>query len=615
MPLDSAKADGTAPYMLASPTLLAAQPLTAPPQTEAKEWEALFNHVERRMAGLRSWRWTWLWTWQQLGTFFLPRRSKAWQGQITANLYNRGSYLNDAIIDSTGCLAATTCASGMWSGLTNPARPWFGFAPAISNTELDEAGKEWLEKAAAQVLAVLARSNFYSTMAQFFQDVTVFGTSPVIIYEDDADVIRCYLPCVGEYFLAAGSRLSVDTLYREFTLTVIQIVEMFSLTNCPDEVRQLFATGGASLDQEFVVAHAIEPNFAVSGNRGRGKKITVVPGRFAFREVYWLRGRKSQRPLSLRGFHDQPFMAGRWSVVSNDPYGRGPGMDALGDQKQVQTETLRKAEFIEKLVRPPMTAPPEMKNEPASIMPGMVTFVNTANGKAAFQPAFQVNAQALMPLTADIEKVSSRIKDCFYVPQFLAITQMAGVQPRNELELTKRDLERLQVLGPVIDLFESDVAGPMLQRVVSIMQRRGLLPPLPPSLQAIPLKIQYQSLMRLAQRSAESVAMKDGFATMGTLSEAAKSAGLPDPMRTVNLDKSLQHYLMLNSYPPSCTYSNDEVKQHDQIRMEETQRAKQEAMASQVSKPAVDAAKVLASTPVAGGSYLNQMLSGSTTPG
>lgn len=614
MPLDSLKGGEVAPYERMGATLLTAQPLSAPEPNEAAEWEPLFNHLERRMAGLRSWRWTWLDTWRQLGTYFLPRRSKAWQGQIIANQYSRGTYLNDAIIDSTGCLAATTCASGMWSGLTNPARPWFGFAPAVSNVELDEEGKQWLEKAASQILAVLARSNFYSTMAQFFQDVTVFGTSPIIIYEDDEDVIRCYLPCVGEYFLAAGSRLTVDTLYREFTLTVIQIIEMFTFENCPQEVRSLFVTGGASLDQEFVVAHAIEPNFAISSKRGRGKKITVVPGRFSFREVYWLRGRKSQCPLSLKGFHDQPFMAGRWSVVSNDPYGRGPGMDALGDQKQVQTETLRKAEFIEKLVRPPMTAPPEMKNEPASIMPGMVTFVNTANGKAAFTPAFQVQPQALQPLTMDIEKVSGRIKDCFYIPQFLAITQMQGVQPRNELELTKRDLERLQVLGPVIDLFENEVAGPVLQRVVSIMQRRGLLPDLPPSLQNTPLKITYQSLMRLAQRSAESVAMKDGFVTMGQLSLAAKNAGVPDPIRTVNLDRSLQHYLQLNSYPITCTYSEEEVKQHDQIRMQETQRAKQEAAASSLAKPAVDAAKVLSSTEVGGGSYLNSMLSGDTRP-
>lgn len=48
----------------------------------------------------------------------------------------------------------------------------------------------------------------------------------------------------------------------------------------------------------------------------------------------------------------------------------------------------RKVEFIEKLVRPPMMADPELKNEPASIMPGMITY--TRNGGALFRPAFMV---------------------------------------------------------------------------------------------------------------------------------------------------------------------------------------------------------------------------------
>ena len=40
-------------------------------------------------------------------------------------------------------------------------------------------------------------------------------------------------------------------------------------------------------------------------------------------------------------------------------------MDCLGDNKQIQLEEFRKAEFIEKGVRPPMGADPALKNEAA----------------------------------------------------------------------------------------------------------------------------------------------------------------------------------------------------------------------------------------------------------
>jgi hypothetical protein len=69
-------------------------------------------------------------------------------------------------------------------------------------------------------------------------------------------------------------------------------------------------------------------------------------------------------------------------------------MDALGDTKQVQLETLRKAEFIEKGVRPPMGADPALKNEPASIVPGNITYIGADGQKKGFWPLFEVAAVA-----------------------------------------------------------------------------------------------------------------------------------------------------------------------------------------------------------------------------
>lgn len=593
------------------PTLLSQMPLTPKvmQEREPEWWPALYNHSERRLAALRSWRWTWWRTWMQCAEFFLPRRAKAW---VVANNFTRGNYLNDSIVDGVGSQAAEMCGAGMWSGLTNPARPWFRFEPAIENAEIDEDAKAWFEDTQKRVLTVLHQSNFYSTMAQFFQDVTVFGTSPMVINEDREDVIRCHLYCAGEYFLGVGAGNRVNTLYSEFTYTVLQVVEKWGLDRCPPVVRNYWAAG--QVDTEVIVACAIEPNYAVGGGKDANKRIECLPTKFAFRQTYWLRGQKTARPLEVRGFYDQPFMAGRWSIVSNDAYGRGPGMSALGDQKQVQQETNRKAEFIEKGVRPPMIADSDMKNEPASVMPGMVTFVNTANGKKGFVPAFEVNAVWLQHLVVDIKDVEQRIKDCFYIPQFMAITQMQGVQPRNELELTKRDLERLQVLGPVINLFEDDVASPALQRIISIMQRRGMLRPLPPSLQSVPLKISYQSMMRIAQQSAESVSLKDFAQSVGVASLAAKNAGVPDPARKVNWDKWTDHIASSSHVPSDILFTDKEVATHDKARADAEAQVQQQQMASEMSKPAVDAARVLSETDVAGGSYLSSLLSGNTVP-
>lgn len=598
-----------APYETMGATFLAAQPTTPTKQVRdalsIRRWGVATERLESTLGSLRMWRYSWWSHWARLAEFFRPRR---YHWLVVANRMNRGSAINDSIVDGTGLLAVNVCASGMWAGFTNPSRPWIKIAPQDPNAPLDQEGKAWVDAAEEVLYTVLSRSNFYTIMAQAFEDVVVFGTAPVIIYEDAEDVIRCYLPCAGEYYLGVGARLAVDQLYREFTFNVRQIIEMFGAENCPQEVIKLWQAGGGSQNNEFVVCHAIEPNTEMNGRDG-SPPFRLVPQNFPFREVYWLKGHRTEKPLSLKGFNGRPFMTLRWSTVSNDPYGRSPCMDALGDNKQIQMETMRKGEFIEKLVRPPMGADPVLKNEPASIIPGRVTYIAVDAGKKGFWPLFEVNPAGLPAITADIAGVAQRIDKALFVDVFMAITQMAGVQPRNELELTKRDLERLQRLGPVIDLVEGEIKAGII-RILDIVQRRKLLPALPESLKKTPLKMTFDNIMRAALQSAKSVAMKDTLATMGGLSSAAKAAGVPDPLRVIDLDATARIYAETNNFPAEALFTEDEVAEHDKQRAE----AKAQAQAPDMAMAGVKAAKTLSDTQVPGGSALSALLGNAGAP-
>ena len=603
--------DAVAAYELQSPTLLAMQPPMLP-TSDARpgaDWAEIYARKESRLGALRTWRYSWWAYWAELAREILPRR---YHWLVTPNTMDRGFPINGAIIDSTTTLAMQVCAAGMWSGLTSPTRPWFKIGVGAPWIEPDGDAREWLEDVEARLYEVLAASNFYNIMAQAFQDVATFGTAPVIMYEDFDTVLRCYLPCAGEYYLAVGSRLTVDTFYREFNLTVAGIVEMFTLEACPAEVRAMWEQGGASWEREYVVAHCIEPNVAMASRIDRKKTIRVVPGKFAYQELYWLKGMKTEAELSRRGFHEPPFFVARWSTVSNDAYGRSPGMDCLGDTKQLQMETRRKGEFIEKLVRPPMNANVEMKNEPSSILPGHITYVNSTNGQKGFWPAYEVQPAALEPMVADIKEVQNRIERCFFVDTFMAISRMEGVQPRNELEITKRDLERLQVLGPFVNMFETEFASPAIQRALAIMERRKLLPPKPPSLKDVPIKIEYVSMMKMAQRAAEIGNIRETLATAGSLSEAALAAGLPSPLRVLDLDESIRIVADLSSYPSRGLHSVQEVAQADAAAAQ----AKQEQAAGAATLPAVQAAQSLSQTNIQGPNALSAILGNTPmTPG
>ena len=91
--------------------------------------------------------------------------------------------------------------------------------------------------------------------------------------------------------------------------------------------------------------------------------------------------------------------------------------------------------------------------------------------------------------------------------------------------------------------------------------------------------------------------MKDFFATMGGLSSAAKAAGVPDPLRVVNLEGSARAFAEVTDFPLHLLFTEQEVQQHDQIRMQEQQKAQ----APQQAMAAVNAAKTLSETQIPGG--------------
>src|SRR5215831_4199221 len=339
---------------------------------------ALHRHVNERLLGLRVNRYSWWVHGRELADFLLPRRYK-WL--ITPNQMTRGSPINQHILDSTGTLAPRNLASGMMSGISSPTRPWFRLKIGRIDSTQTSPVSLWLAECERLMSLVFQESNFYTALAVMYFDLVVFGTAVVVIYEDFDKVVHCYNPCWGEFYIDLDGKYRPCVMYREFTMTVAAVVDEFGYENCSPGVQGLYDSaktgGGANLTRELIVAHAIEPNVD-AGEYG-------IPKHFAFREVYWEwggstspQGGSSFSPgfLRKRGFFEQPHMAVRWDLVSNDPYGRSPGMDALPDIKQLQQEVRRKAQGIDKHVNPPMVADIQLKNQPASLLPGGVTYLS-----------------------------------------------------------------------------------------------------------------------------------------------------------------------------------------------------------------------------------------------
>lgn len=561
----------------------------------------LRSYVEGRLSGLRTNRWSWWTHWRELADYFLPRRYK-WL--ITPNQQSRGSPINEHIIDNSGTIYARNLAAGLMTGKSSPSRPWF----KLKIGRLDSTGTNpvslWLSECERLMSLVFHESNFYNSIATWYFDLVIFGTASMLIYEDYENVINCYNPCAGEYYVDIDGTYRPVIFYREFTMTISAVVNRFGLENCSDNVKKLYKQNtGANLTREIIVAHAVEPN---DPKRGWG-----IPPMFKFVECYWEwggsaspQGGQASPPgfLQKKGYHEQFAIVGRWDLVSNDPYGRSVAMDALGDQKQLQLESRRKAQGIDKMVNPPLVADIQLKNQPASLLPGGVTYVSgyAASGKPGFSAVYDTKFP-INEMTEDLAEVRQRLLKTFFNDLFQPLSQYETRSNITQDEVNQRKAEALIMLGPAMERIDHEGLGVIIERVFAMCARAGIFPEPPQEIQNMNMNIEFISMLNQAQQATQATAIEQLLNMSGGL-----AAIDPQIMDKINLDFALDKYSSLLNNDPRLMRTDDEVAQIRKQRQEQQQAAQQAEMVEKYAK----GAQVLSETDVGAGQSALQAITG-----
>jgi len=239
-------------------------------------------------------------------------------------------------------------------------------------------------------------------------------------------------------------------------------------------------------------------------------------------------------------------------------------MEALGDIKGLQIMERRKSQAVDKLVNPPLTGPSLLKNVPVSSLPGGVTLYDS-DPNNALRPIYQIDPR-VGELRLDIQAVEQRINETFYVDMFMAISAMPGIQPKNELELTQRNEERLLQLGPTLEQLHGEFLAPLVDRAFNQLVRRNMLPDPPVELQLQPLRVRFISVLALAQRAIELGVLERVSSYVGSV-----AGFVPTVLDKFDADEAVEQYAQLTGVVPSVIVDQDAV---NAIR---EQRAKQEA--------------------------------------
>jgi hypothetical protein len=543
----------------------------------------------KRLEALRSERATFIPLYRELSDYHLAHR-----GRFLTSDRNKGHKRNTRQINNTSRLSSRTLASGLMSGITSPARPWFRLG--TGDKTLDDAAsvKEWLRDVQDIMYKVYSSSNTYNSLHTLYSELGVFGTGCMAVFKDFDNVIRCKTYTVGSYMLGMNGQDITDTFYREYEISVGQAVKQFGVENVSSHVAKLWENGNS--EAWVKVVHAIEPNDKRDGASPLASEKPV-------RSVYYEASNTTGDDKFLResGFDEFPIMAPRWDVTGEDIYATDcPGITALGDTKALQLAEKRKYQAIDKLVSPPLQGPASLKNKMKGETLGPNEIVWHEQTGAGLTSIYTNYRPEIEQIKDEILNVENRVQRAFYEDLFLMLAQTDRRQITAR-EVAEKHEEKLLMLGPVLERLHTELLDPLIDRTFSILQANGVLPPPPPELAERELEIEYVSVLAQAQRLVNTGAI-DRLAQF----TSNLAAIWPDARHKFNAVQSVDDYAEALGVDPAIVNSDEVVKEMADAERQAQAQQQAAAQAEQLANMAKTASDTQVSDDNALGTIMNR---------
>jgi len=496
----------------------------------------------KRLEALRSERSSFIPLYRELSDYHLAHR-----GRFLTSDRNKGFKRNTKQINNTSRLSSRTLASGMMSGITSPARPWFRLATGDRKLDDTTSVKLWLHEVQSTMYKVFSASNTYNSLHQLYSELGVFGTAAMGVFHDFDKVIWCKPYTVGSYMLGVDGQNVSDTMYREYELSVGQVVKQFGIENVSTHVKQQWDKGNTEAWVKIV--HAIEPN---DDRDMTSVKASDMPTRSVYYEAN--KGAKDGEDKFLResGFDEFPILAPRWDVTGEDIYATDcPGITSLGDTKALQLAERRKYQAFDKLVSPPMQGPAALKNKMkgGQLGPNDIVFHDSADN-GGLRSIYEHYRPEVEQIKGEIINVEGRIQRAFYEDLFLMLanTDRRQITAR---EVAEKHEEKLLMLGPVLERLHTELLDPLIDRTFGILQRNGVLPVPPPELQNRELNVEYVSVLAQAQRLVNTGAIDRISQFTGGV-----AAIWPNARHKININQAIDEYAEALGVSPSIIVSD-----------------------------------------------------------
>lgn len=529
--------------------------------------------------------------WRQLSRYINPYRGRFHEDGGSMH----GARRDYNLVDPYPMRSVQRCSAGLHSGLSSPAQRWFKISLKDTEKAQFHTVKLWSDQVENVLYKVHAYNNTYPMLDNLYAELPQFGTGAAMMYLDYEYGLYHKPYTCGEYAAGTDGFGRVNSFARKMTYNCEQLIGHFGMDNVSEAVRTAYKN--TDLQQQFTVYMLIEKNLDYDPNR-------LGVGNFPWKSVYWEEG-EPNKFLKIAGHHEQPFIFARWQMVGDEVYGVGAGHTVLGDCMGLQKMAESKLRTVDNQANPAMVYPASYKR--LDTRPGAKNAVPDNIQMQAY-PLVPPNAKPYEGVLSSILDVRQAIKEGFFEDLMLMMAASEHSPQMTAREVAERHMEKLMILGPILEQFHNEVLTPLTMRTFGICKRHGLLPPMPEEITEEDLQVEFTSLLAQAQKEVAQPGIEQTLSFVGNLSSV-----YPEALDIIDFDNAIRETAANKGAPEKIVRSEEDVEQMRQARAEAQQQQAQMEQAAQMAPAArqgAEAARLLSEVNTGGSNALEALLGG-----
>lgn len=509
--------------------------------------------------------------WQEIADNVVPNRS----GFLTDEP-DKGRRRGELIQDGTPLHSLQTYKSGLMGRLLSSFFNWFSVRTPDEDLMDVREIRMWLSKVDQVLYGMIARSNFYPQMFEFFGDGGSIGTATIYRYWNAAtqrEIFSVRHP--REIYVAENEESDVDTIFRPTLMSYKQMVDSFGEDELDEEVRK-YAKDPEMRHQEGKILHVVKPN-----RKYNPKKKNQEAKKYSS----WYIDIDHENIIRRRGYRMFPYAIWRVEKEPDEMYGRGPGWRALADIKSLYAYAKTDITAAQMLVNPPLDIPVERRGQ-TKWVPGGRNYYEDVN-RRIFQPTQNVDIRAGLEREQQKQKI---IEKHFMVPFFTMMQNIGEMtRERTAYEVRRIEEETAILLGPHITGLNQDVMDKLIDGMFDDAWEAGLIPPPPArlieSLNGRRLEVDYMGPLALAQRSYfHAEPYRKTLSDIGNVIAIDPTGQTSRALDNFDWDRVTREMAKSNGLPEEAMFDERKVAQMRQIRAQQMAQQQQMAALESVGK-------------------------------